>query len=118
MGRGGDPTDAEWARLRPFLRGGNGCWGRWRDLRQVLDGILHRVRTGVQWCDLPEGFGPRKTVLSATVSGRPAGPANVRSSRTRRRQALSSQRRPGLSHTEVARHAAQRPLLLSTATRP
>jgi transposase len=28
----------------------------------VIDGILHRVRTGVQWRDLPERFGPWKTV--------------------------------------------------------
>lgn len=31
--------------------------GRWRDHRQVIDGTLHRVRTGVQWRDLPERFG-------------------------------------------------------------
>ncbi|MER7955800.1 transposase [Streptomyces sp. NPDC096030] len=30
--------------------------------RQAIDGILHRVRTGVQWHDLPERFGPWKTV--------------------------------------------------------
>jgi transposase len=28
----------------------------------VIDGSLHRVRTGVQWRDLPERFGPWKTV--------------------------------------------------------
>jgi hypothetical protein len=28
----------------------------------VIDGILHRVRTGVQWRDLPKRFGPWKTV--------------------------------------------------------
>jgi transposase len=28
----------------------------------VINGILHRVRTGVQWRDLPERFGPWKTV--------------------------------------------------------
>lgn len=33
-----------------------------RDYRQVIDGILHRVRTGVQWRELPERFGPWKTV--------------------------------------------------------
>ncbi|MGA5105946.1 transposase [Streptomyces cellulosae] len=33
-----------------------------RDNRQVIDGILHRVRTGVQWRNLPERFGPWKTV--------------------------------------------------------
>jgi transposase len=41
VGRG-DLTDAEWARLRPFLPVGNGRCGRWRDL--------------------PERFGPWKTV--------------------------------------------------------
>ncbi|MFI1297727.1 IS5 family transposase [Streptomyces noursei] len=61
MGRG-DLTDAEWERLRPFLPVGNRRCGRWRDHRQVIDGILHRVRTGVQWRDLPERFGPWKTV--------------------------------------------------------
>uniref|UniRef100_UPI0035590FCF transposase n=1 Tax=Streptomyces sioyaensis TaxID=67364 RepID=UPI0035590FCF len=28
----------------------------------MIDGNLHRVRTGVQWRDLPERFGPWKTV--------------------------------------------------------
>lgn len=28
----------------------------------MIYGILHRVRTGVQWRDLPERFGPWKTV--------------------------------------------------------
>jgi len=61
MGRG-DLSDAEWERLRPFLPVRNRRCGRWRDHRQVIDGILHRVRTGVQWRDLPERFGPWKTV--------------------------------------------------------
>ncbi|MFE1050124.1 IS5 family transposase [Streptomyces olivaceus] len=61
MGRG-DLTDAEWERLRPFLPVSNQRCGRWRDHRQVIDGILHRVRTGVQWRDLSERFGPWKTV--------------------------------------------------------
>ncbi|GGU06028.1 hypothetical protein GCM10010256_77530 [Streptomyces coeruleorubidus] len=61
MGRG-DLTDAEWDRLQPFLPVSNGPCGRWRDHRQVIDGILQRVRTGVQWRDLPERFGPWKTV--------------------------------------------------------
>lgn len=28
----------------------------------MIDGILHRVRTGVHWRDLPERFGPWKTI--------------------------------------------------------
>lgn len=64
MGRGerGDLSDAEWERLRPFLPASNGRCGRWRDHRQVINGILHRIRTGVQRRDLPERFDPRKTV--------------------------------------------------------
>lgn len=58
----GDLSDAEWERLRPFLPVSNGRCGRWRDHRQVIDGILYRVRTGVQWRDLPGRFGPWKTV--------------------------------------------------------
>ncbi|WP_435867589.1 IS5 family transposase [Streptomyces xanthophaeus] len=58
----GDLTDAEWERLRPLLPVSNVRCGRWRDHRQVINGILHRVRTGVQWRDLPERFGPWNTV--------------------------------------------------------
>ncbi|WP_443077938.1 IS5 family transposase [Streptomyces sp. NBC_01450] len=61
MGRG-DLSDAEWERLRPFPPASNRRCGRRRDHRQVTDGTLHRVRTGVQWRDLPERFGPWKTV--------------------------------------------------------
>jgi transposase len=56
-------TDDEWDRLAPLLpamtpqRG-----GRWRNHRQVLNGILFRVRTGVPWRDLPERYGPWETV--------------------------------------------------------
>ncbi|MGW1014744.1 transposase [Streptomyces termitum] len=50
---------------------GNGCGrscqpvrhcGRWRDQRQVIEGIPYRVRAGVHWRDLSERFGPWKTV--------------------------------------------------------
>ncbi|MFI2780764.1 transposase [Streptomyces sp. ALB3] len=58
MGRG-DLSDAEWERPRPFLPVSNGRCGRWRNHRQVIDGILYRVRTGVQWRDLPA---PKKAV--------------------------------------------------------
>ena len=30
--------------------------------RHVINGILHRVRTGMQWRYLPERYGPRKTL--------------------------------------------------------
>uniref|UniRef100_A0AAU2K4K8 Transposase n=1 Tax=Streptomyces sp. NBC_00049 TaxID=2903617 RepID=A0AAU2K4K8_9ACTN len=61
MGRG-DLTDAAWKRLRPFLPVSNRRCGRCRDHRPVIDMILHRVRTGGQWRDVPERFEPWKTV--------------------------------------------------------
>src|ERR671925_1601917 len=63
MNRRFELTDQEWERLAPLLppmtpkRG-----GRWRDHRQVLNGILFRTRTGVPWRDLPERYGNWKTV--------------------------------------------------------
>jgi transposase len=56
-------TDAEYERIVSWLpsmtpqRG-----GRWRDHRQVINGILFRVRSGVPWRDVPERYGPWKTL--------------------------------------------------------
>lgn len=61
MGRG-DLTNAEWDRLESFLPPGGVRGGRWSDHRRVINGVLYRVRTGVQWRDLPERFGPWETV--------------------------------------------------------
>ncbi|RKN69715.1 transposase [Streptomyces klenkii] len=57
----GNLPDTERERLRPLLPVSNGRCGRWRDRSQVIDGILYRARTGVQWRDLPERFGPWKS---------------------------------------------------------
>lgn len=62
MGSRGDLTDAQWQRLEPLLPVSNRRCGRWRDHRQVIDGVLFRIRTGVQWRDLPDRYGPWKTV--------------------------------------------------------
>ncbi|WP_374210478.1 IS5 family transposase [Streptomyces sp. CL12-4] len=61
MGRG-DLTNAEWARLESLLPPGGARGGRWSDHRRVINGVLYRVRTGVQWRDLPERFGPWETI--------------------------------------------------------
>jgi transposase len=56
-------TDAEYARIAPLLpsmapqRG-----GRWREHRQVINGIAFRVRTGAPWRDVPQRYGPWKTL--------------------------------------------------------
>ena len=56
-------TDEQWARLEPLLptpkRG-----PRPRDRRRLLNGILWIHATGAQWRDLPERYGPWRTVAS------------------------------------------------------
>jgi transposase len=61
MGRG-DLSNAEWERLRPLLPPETGRrGGRWRDHRQMINGIIWRTRTGAPWRDLPERYGPWQT---------------------------------------------------------
>lgn len=48
--------------LQSLLPVSNNRCGRWRDQRQVINKIIHRLGTGVQWRELPERFGPWKTV--------------------------------------------------------
>lgn len=47
--------------IAPLLPEPGGARGRWRDHRQVINGILWKLRTGARWRDLPERFGPWKT---------------------------------------------------------
>ncbi|WP_405887135.1 IS5 family transposase [Streptomyces longwoodensis] len=60
--RDGEMTDAAWAVIEPLLPPAGRARGRWRDHRQVLEGIVFKFRTGVPWRDLPEWFGPWQTV--------------------------------------------------------
>ena len=62
MGRG-DLTNEQWAKLEPLLPKGKKS-GRppKHSKRQLIDGIRFRVRTGVQWRDLPARYGPWQTV--------------------------------------------------------
>jgi transposase len=56
-------TDAQWARIEPLMPSSEGQRGRpFREHRQVIEGIIYRLRTGVAWRDLPESFGPWQTV--------------------------------------------------------
>jgi putative transposase len=54
-----------WERIEPILalRYRPACTGRPRaDLRLMLDGIIFRMRTGCQWNQMPERFGPDSTL--------------------------------------------------------
>ncbi|MEU8825697.1 IS5 family transposase [Streptomyces sp. NPDC048636] len=60
VGRG-ELTDAAWGRIAPLLPGVDGRGRRGRDHRQVVNGVLWRLRTGAPWRDLPERYGPWQT---------------------------------------------------------
>jgi transposase len=56
-------SDAQWARIEPLMPSSDGQRGRpFRDHRQVVEGIIYRLRTGIAWRDLPGSFGPHQTV--------------------------------------------------------
>jgi transposase len=57
-------TDAEWTRLRPLLPSRPRTGRPPRDHRLVLDALLWLGKTGVPWRDLPERFGPWRTVAT------------------------------------------------------
>jgi transposase len=59
-----DLTDEEWARLAPLLPTATGPGRPWADHRTVINGVFHRTRAGDPWRDLPERFGPWKTVYN------------------------------------------------------
>lgn len=63
MGRG-EVTDTAWAVLEPLLPTKGGRGKPWRDHRQVVNGILWKLRTGAPWRDLPERYGPWRTVYA------------------------------------------------------
>ena len=61
VGRG-ELTDVAWERRGLLLPRVDGRGRPWRDHRQMVNGVLRRLRTGALWRDLPERYGPRQTV--------------------------------------------------------
>ncbi len=61
MVKKGEFTDEAWARIAPLLPENGQRGGRWRDHREVINGILWKLRTGAPWRDLPERYGPWQT---------------------------------------------------------
>ncbi|MGW4101630.1 IS5 family transposase [Streptomyces sp. NPDC004976] len=56
-------TDAEWELLDPLIP--RAATGRPRvSDRQVINGMVYKIRTGISWRDLPERYGPWKTVYT------------------------------------------------------
>ncbi|WP_435887557.1 transposase [Streptomyces antimycoticus] len=56
-------TDQEWELLAPLIP--RAATGRPRaGDRQVINGMVYKIRTGISWRDLPERYGPWKTVYT------------------------------------------------------
>jgi len=56
-------SDGEWARIEPLLPSSAGRRGHpYRDHRQVVEGIVYRLRFQMPWRELPAEFGPWQTV--------------------------------------------------------
>ena len=57
-------SDEQWARLRQVLpKQSHGPKSKRGD-RKFINAVLYRAKTGVPWRDLPERFGPWKTVYT------------------------------------------------------
>ena len=63
-GPGTDLTDHEWELLRPIFEPGAAGRSRW-PARRRLEAVLHVVRTGCEWSELPEGYPPRRSVQAS-----------------------------------------------------
>jgi transposase len=67
-------TDEQWILVKPFVPQKSARTGRpAEDAREMLDGILWILRTGAPWRDLPERFGPWKTVYDYFSNWRKSG---------------------------------------------
>ena len=59
-------SDEQWARIYPLLP--TDVRGKKRvDDRRVISGIMHVLKTGCRWCDLPPEYGPHTTVYNRFV---------------------------------------------------
>ena len=57
-------TDEQWERLQAVLPPQRTGPRATRGDRLFVDAVLYRVKTGIPWRDLPERFGPWKTVYN------------------------------------------------------
>src|ERR1041385_817793 len=66
-------SDEQWELLRPVLPNqGFGPRSKMGD-RHFIDAVLYRAKTGVPWRDLPERFGPWKSVYNRFANWSRAG---------------------------------------------
>ncbi len=59
--------------LEPFLPSATGPGHPWNPHHPILNGIFSRFRTGCQWRDIPERYGPWQTISDRYVRWRRDG---------------------------------------------
>ncbi len=59
-----DLTDAQWKQVEPVLQRYHPAqhWNRDHSLREILDALFYKLRTGCQWRNLPHDLPPWSTV--------------------------------------------------------
>ncbi|WP_434095334.1 transposase [Streptomyces flaveolus] len=70
----GELTESAWKRIAPLLPRADRQGRPWRDHRQVIDGMLWRLRTGTPWRDVPTATAPGRPSASASPAGRRTAP--------------------------------------------
>jgi transposase len=66
-------TDEQWRRLQAVLPKQKAGPGATRGDRLFIDAVLYRAKTGLPWRDLPERFGPWKSVYNRFSNWAKAG---------------------------------------------
>ena len=114
MVKKGKLTDEAWARIAPLLPEYGRRGVRWRNHREVVNGILWKLRTGAPWRDLPERYGPWQTCYDRFPAG--AGPApgtgywpipKARATRSARSSGWSAWTAPSPGRTSMPRVPAE-----------
>ena len=57
-------TNQAWERIEPMLPHERKRGGQFKNHRQVIDGILWKIRTGARWSDIPARYAPHQTCYS------------------------------------------------------
>lgn len=66
-------TDMEWEMLEPLLPAQARTGRKRKPMREVMNGVFWVLRSGAPWRDMPERYGPWKTVYHHFNGWRKAG---------------------------------------------
>jgi transposase len=75
-------SDEAWAAIEPHLPYGKPGKPRVDD-RRVISGILHVLKVGCRWRDVPAAYGPAKPSTTAIIAGRSTASGSASSRRWR-----------------------------------